>query len=77
MQVYDRYLITETDEGVVVIDQHALHERILYEEIREKVLSGCLEMQRLLVPEPVQLNAREARCRAGKSTDTPTTRHGS
>ena len=59
LQVYDRYLITETDEGVVVIDQHALHERILYEEIREKVLGGCVEMQRLLVPEPVQLTAGE------------------
>ena len=60
MQVYNRYLITETDEGVVVIDQHALHERILYEEIREKVLSDSVEMQRLLVPEPVQLTAGEA-----------------
>lgn len=60
MQVYNRYLITETDEGVVVIDQHALHERILYEEIREKVLSDSVEMQRLLVPEPVQLTAEEA-----------------
>ena len=60
MQVYNRYLITETAEGVVVIDQHALHERILYEEIREKVLSGALEMQRLLVPEPLQLTAAEA-----------------
>lgn len=60
MQVYNRYLITETEEGVVVIDQHALHERILYEEIREKVLSDSVEMQRLLVPEPVQLTAGEA-----------------
>ncbi len=60
MQVYNRYLITETDEGVIVIDQHALHERILYEEIREKVLGGTAEMQRLLVPEPVQLTPEEA-----------------
>ncbi len=60
LQVYNRYLITETEEGVVVIDQHALHERILYEEIREKVLGGAAEMQRLLVPEPVQLTAEEA-----------------
>ncbi|HEV3416180.1 MAG TPA: DNA mismatch repair endonuclease MutL, partial [Pirellulales bacterium] len=40
IQVHDRYLVAETDEGVVVIDQHALHERVLYEEIREKVLAG-------------------------------------
>jgi len=60
MQVYNRYLITETDEGVVVIDQHALHERILYEEIREKVTAGAVEKQKLLVPEPVQLTPAEA-----------------
>lgn len=60
IQVYHRYLITETEEGVMIIDQHALHERILYEEIREKVLGGNAEMQRLLVPEPVQLTAGEA-----------------
>ena len=59
MQVYDRYLITESDEGVVVIDQHALHERILYEELREKVLSEAVEVQRLLVPEPVTLTPTE------------------
>jgi DNA mismatch repair protein MutL len=59
MQVYDRYLITESDEGVVVIDQHALHERILYEELREKVLSQAVEVQRLLVPEPVTLTPSE------------------
>ncbi len=60
MQVYNRYLITESDEGVVVIDQHALHERILYEELREKVLGSQLEVQRLLVPEPVQMTSTES-----------------
>jgi DNA mismatch repair protein MutL len=54
-QVHNRYLITENDDGMVVIDQHALHERILYEQLREKVLAGQMEMQRLLVPEPVTL----------------------
>jgi DNA mismatch repair protein MutL len=60
IQVHNRYLIAETDEGMVIIDQHALHERILYEQIREKVLSGVLESQRLLVPEPVDLSPAEA-----------------
>lgn len=60
IQVHDRYLVAETDEGVVVIDQHALHERVLYEEIREKVLAGALETQRLLVPEPVDLSPAES-----------------
>jgi DNA mismatch repair protein MutL len=59
MQVQDTYLITETDEGVVIIDQHALHERVLYEQLKEKILDGRLEAQRLLVPEPVTLPAAE------------------
>ena len=34
IQVHDSYLIAETGDGMMVIDQHALHERILYEELR-------------------------------------------
>jgi DNA mismatch repair protein MutL len=60
LQVHNRYLVAETEQGIEVIDQHALHERILYEQIRERVLSGALESQRLLVPEPVDLTATEA-----------------
>jgi DNA mismatch repair protein MutL len=59
-QIHNRYLVTENDEGMVVVDQHALHERILYEQLREKVLAGQMETQRLLVPEPVTLPPAEA-----------------
>ena len=52
VQIHNRYLVTESAEGVLVIDQHALHERILYEQLRAKVLAGALETQHLLVPEP-------------------------
>jgi len=60
MQILDSYLVAETDEGMVVIDQHALHERILYEQIRNKVTAGAIERQNLLVPEPVDLAPAEA-----------------
>jgi DNA mismatch repair protein MutL len=60
MQVHDRYLVTETEEGVMVIDQHALHERILYEQLKARILSGAVESQSLLVPEPVDLGPAEA-----------------
>lgn len=60
LQVHNRYLVTEDEEGMVVIDQHALHERILYEQIRDKSLAGAIETQKLLVPEPVSLTAAES-----------------
>lgn len=60
-QVHNRYLVTQDEAGMVVIDQHALHERVMYERIRTKVLGegGRLESQRLLVPEPVSLTPAE------------------
>ena len=60
MQVHDSYLVVETEEGLQVVDQHALHERILYEQIRQRILKGSVESQRLLIPEPVEVTATEA-----------------
>lgn len=60
LQLHNRYLIVETDAGMEVIDQHALHERVLYEQLRTRVLAGPLETQKLLVPEPVDLAPAEA-----------------
>ncbi len=60
LQLHNRYLVTEDEHGIVVIDQHALHERVLYEQLRSRILNGVLESQRLLVPEPVSLTSAEA-----------------
>jgi len=60
MQVHDCYLVVETSEGLSVIDQHALHERILYERLRERVLANRVEIQRLLMPRMIELAPREA-----------------
>jgi DNA mismatch repair protein MutL len=60
LQVHDAYLIQETPDGMLVIDQHALHERILYEQLRRRVRDGKLEVQRLLIPEPIDLSAEQA-----------------
>lgn len=59
LQVHNAYLVQETPQGMLVIDQHALHERILYEQLRARVRAGKLEVQRLLVPEPVDLPAHQ------------------
>jgi DNA mismatch repair protein MutL len=60
IQLYDAYLVLETPEGMLVIDQHALHERILFEQLKKRIRSGNLEIQRLLIPEPVELSAEQA-----------------
>src|SRR5262249_46029081 len=60
IQLYDSYLVLETPEGMLVIDQHALHERILFEQLKERIRTGLLETQRLLVPEPVDLPPDQA-----------------
>ena len=60
MQIHDCYLVVETTDGLTVIDQHALHERIMYEQLRRRVLSGKVEIQKLLMPVTVELSSREA-----------------
>jgi DNA mismatch repair protein MutL len=60
IQIHDSYLVVETPDGLELVDQHALHERILFEELRKRIDRGNLESQRLLVPEPLALTPREA-----------------
>jgi DNA mismatch repair protein MutL len=60
IQLYDAYLVLETREGMLVIDQHALHERILFEHLKRRLRAGDLQTQRLLIPEPVDLSAEQA-----------------
>lgn len=60
IQVHNRYLVTQDEQGMVVVDQHALHERILYEQLRERTENKSLESQRLLMPEPIDLTPAEA-----------------
>ncbi len=60
MQIHDCYLVVASPDGLQVIDQHALHERIMYERLREKVLNRSLEVQRLLIPTVVEFSQKEA-----------------
>ena len=55
-QVHDLYIIVETEGGIMLVDQHAAHERIMYEQIRRKVSSGW---QELLEPLTIDLTPRE------------------
>ena len=61
-QFRDTFIIAVDNDGVVLIDQHVAHERILYEQVKERLTSGRLESQRLLQPLLIDLppGAREA-----------------
>jgi DNA mismatch repair protein MutL len=59
VQMHDRYIVVESRDGIEVIDQHALHERLLYERLKASVAAGGLEVQSLLVPERVDLGPGE------------------
>ncbi len=54
------YVILESDRGLVLMDQHAAHERILFEQMLNRLETGNAASQRLLLPETVELSARDA-----------------
>jgi DNA mismatch repair protein MutL len=59
LQIHDTFIVTENDDGFVIIDQHALHERIMYELLKRRVQDNPLESQKLLVPESFQLTGAQ------------------
>ena len=52
LQLHNSYLVVPEEDGMVIIDQHALHERILFEDILQRLRRGPLESQHLLMPLP-------------------------
>ena len=59
-QLHNSYIVCEADAGLVLIDQHAAHERILFERFSDRATQAPKAAQRLLVPESVELGYREA-----------------
>lgn len=59
-QVNDLYIVIATENGLVLVDQHAAHERILYERLRNQVNAGTPVMQELLQPIVLRLGINEA-----------------
>ncbi len=59
IQLHNSYLVTQTEDGLLIIDQHALHERIMYEDLLARLARGPLESQRLLIPEVLSVSGRQ------------------
>ncbi len=60
IQIHDSFIVTEDDEGFIIIDQHALHERMIYEDLCRRIRESKLESQRLLIPESFKVTASQA-----------------
>ncbi|MFZ0033642.1 MAG: DNA mismatch repair endonuclease MutL [Sedimentisphaerales bacterium] len=60
LQIHDSFIVAEADDGFIVIDQHALHERIIYEDLHRRIQKSKLESQKLLIPESFQLTDTQA-----------------
>ena len=58
-QFRDTFIIAIDDEGIAIIDQHVAHERILFEQVMERLTAGALESQQLLMPMVIDLSAAE------------------
>ena len=59
LQIHNSYIVEETTDGLNIIDQHALHEIVLYHEIWEQIKSSKLLKQNLLIPELIELTPRD------------------
>ena len=59
IQLHNSYLVVESGDGMLVIDQHALHERIVYEDLLARLTRGPLESQRLLIPLTLPATSRQ------------------
>jgi DNA mismatch repair protein MutL len=59
-QAGDCYIVGETEEGLIIIDQHAAHEKVTYEELSRQLGEGKVQSQELLDPIAVELSAEEA-----------------
>jgi DNA mismatch repair protein MutL len=55
-QVHETYIVAQTADGVVIVDQHAAHERLVYERMKAMLESGTVPRQALLIPEVVELD---------------------
>ena len=54
-QLHKNYIVAQTNEGLVIVDQHAAHERLVYEKMKTHLKNGEIKRQLLLIPEVVDL----------------------
>ena len=55
-QLHETYIISQTQDGIIIVDQHAAHERLVYEKMKASLEGQGIERQTLLIPEIVELS---------------------
>ncbi len=68
-QLHNTYIVAETREGLVVVDQHAAHERLMYEQVKAQMERGGVARQMLLIPELVELSEGQVDALAARLTE--------
>ncbi|MEJ1970488.1 MAG: hypothetical protein WDN03_17950 [Rhizomicrobium sp.] len=58
-QLHETYIVAQTGDGIVIVDQHAAHERLVYERMKTALANGGIARQPLLIPEVVELDPAE------------------
>ncbi len=59
-QVHENYIIAQTESGIVIVDQHAAHERLVYERLKAQRVASAIATQALLIPDIIDLSAGDA-----------------
>jgi DNA mismatch repair protein MutL len=59
-QVHETYIVAQTGDGIVIVDQHAAHERLVYERMKSALAEGGIARQILLIPEVIELDEASA-----------------
>jgi DNA mismatch repair protein MutL len=59
-QLHETYVVAQTGDGIVIVDQHAAHERLVYERMKAEIEAGGVKRQALLIPAVVELDPAEA-----------------
>ena len=59
-QIHETYIVAQTEDGIVIVDQHAAHERLVYERLKRSLADNGVPRQILLIPEIVDLDPADA-----------------
>jgi len=68
-QVHDTYIVAQTDDALVIVDQHAAHERIVYEKLKAAIEKSRVARQILLIPEIVELDESDVERLLGRAEE--------